>query len=147
MTVSHFQLKFKNDPFWPKLTQIWPKFGYIWLYRSSVCPLVPSLSRSPFITFSETLLLVRTWKGGKNVFLIIFIFFPFLAKNYPKLPILTSNSQNRYFSLQFRNFFLLSLVYVVLTFFVSRRSRWRPKDSRPYVRPSRCCSKTVHYFF
>ena len=36
-------------------------------------------------------------------------------------------------------------------FLVSRRSRWRPKDSRPYVRAcvrmSRCCSKTVHYFF
>ena len=26
--------KFKNYPFWPKLTQIWPKFGHIWLYQS-----------------------------------------------------------------------------------------------------------------
>ena len=34
---------------------------------------------------------------------------------------------------------------------VSRRSRWRPKNSRPsvrlFVRASRGCSKTVHYFF
>ena len=28
MTVSLFCRKFKNDPFWPKLTQIWPKFGH-----------------------------------------------------------------------------------------------------------------------
>ena len=27
MTVSLLCLKFKNDPFWPKLTQIWPKYG------------------------------------------------------------------------------------------------------------------------
>ena len=38
-----------------------------------------------------------------------------------------------------------------LGFLVSRRSRWRPKDSRPYVRTcvrtSRGFWKTVHYFF
>ena len=27
MMFSHFLGKFKNGPFWPKLTQIWPKFG------------------------------------------------------------------------------------------------------------------------
>ena len=26
--------KFKNGHFWPKLTQIWPKFGLIWLYQA-----------------------------------------------------------------------------------------------------------------
>ena len=34
MTFSHFLGKFKNGPFWPKLTQIWPKFGHIWLYQA-----------------------------------------------------------------------------------------------------------------
>ena len=34
MTVSLFCRKFKNDPFWPKFTQIWPKFGHIWLYET-----------------------------------------------------------------------------------------------------------------
>ena len=29
MTFSHFLGKFKNGPFWPKLTQIWPKFGHL----------------------------------------------------------------------------------------------------------------------
>ena len=30
MPVSLFWRKFKNDPFWPKLTQIRPKFGHSW---------------------------------------------------------------------------------------------------------------------
>ena len=34
MTFSHFLGKLKNGPFWPKLTQIWPKFGHIWLYET-----------------------------------------------------------------------------------------------------------------
>ena len=29
MTFLHFLGKFKNGPFWPKLTQIWPKFGHL----------------------------------------------------------------------------------------------------------------------
>ena len=34
MTFSHFLGKFQNGPFWPKMTQIWPKFGHIWLYET-----------------------------------------------------------------------------------------------------------------
>ena len=69
--------KFKNDPFWRKLTQIWPKFGYIFhvKYASpSFCP-------------------IKLYK---------------------------------YKLFYFPHFFSL---------LVSRRSRWRPRDSRPYVRP------------
>ena len=32
--VFAFLGKFQNGPFWPKLTQIWPKFGHIWLYQA-----------------------------------------------------------------------------------------------------------------
>ena len=34
MTFSLFLWNFKNGPFWSKLTQIWPKFGHIWLYET-----------------------------------------------------------------------------------------------------------------
>ena len=34
MTFSYFLGKFKNGPFCPKLTKIWPKFGHIWLYET-----------------------------------------------------------------------------------------------------------------
>ena len=34
MTFSLFLGNFNNGPFWPKLTQIWPKFGHIWLYQA-----------------------------------------------------------------------------------------------------------------
>ena len=34
MAVSLFWRKFKNDPFWPKFTQIWPKFCHIWRYQA-----------------------------------------------------------------------------------------------------------------
>ena len=42
--------------------QNWPKFGHIWLYRSSVSH---NLSLNPFITFSETLELFRFKKAEK----------------------------------------------------------------------------------
>ena len=55
-----FSWKFENGPFWPKLTQIWSKFGHIWLYRLSVCPLVPAFLEVRWLLFPETLQLVRT---------------------------------------------------------------------------------------
>ena len=82
MKGSLFRLKFKNDQFWPKLTQIWPKFGHSG-YRSSICPLVPAFIEVRSLLFPETLQLVRTHKGRKNVsnaFLKNVPFFPFWPK-------------------------------------------------------------------
>ena len=97
--VSIFCRKLKNDPFWPKLTTIWPKFGLICLYRSSVRPLVTALLEVRSLLFSETLQLVRTQKGGKkspSAFLLIFTLLACLAttKTCPKLPFLAPNAQN-----------------------------------------------------
>ena len=44
-----FWWKFKNDPFWPKLSQIWHKFGHIQLY-------LPECSARVFKIFLEKIL-------------------------------------------------------------------------------------------
>ena len=71
------------------MTQIWPEFGHILLYRSSVCFLVPAFLKVRSLLFPETLQLVRTQKGGKN-FPSAFLknpILPILVKNCPKLAI------------------------------------------------------------
>ena len=81
---------------------------------------VTLLLENSLLLFSETLQLVRAFKRDKNVpraFLIIFDVLFILVKNCSELAFLAPNSQNG-------------------GFLVSRRSRWRPKDSRPSVRPS-----------
>ena len=82
------------------------------LVRTSVSPLVRSfvtafLEILPLL-FSETLQLVRTQKGGKNVpsaFLIIFTVLAILAKNCPILAFLAQNAQKRRCVRPFGNIF------------------------------------------
>ena len=83
-----------------KIVPIFSKFYYIWLYRSSVCPLVSVFLEVHSLIFPETLQLVRTGKGGKNVpsaFLKEFRF-ALLAKNCVKFAILGNMPQNGGFS-------------------------------------------------
>ena len=67
------------------------------------------------LLFSETLQLVRTQKGGKNVpsaFLIIFNVLAILAKNCPKLPFLAQNDQKwRFFAFLSKSVHQNSLIF------------------------------------
>ena len=88
MTFSHFLGKFKNGPFWPKLTQIWPKFGHFGQKLSKIGVFGPKCRKNGgFSHFS------------RNPFISISYFFVFLKKKNKK-------KIKKFFQNFFRKFFL-----------------------------------------
>ena len=98
------------------------------------------------LLFSETLQLVRACKREKNVPNAFLIIFTVLAKNWPKLAIWLDvwkspfKGWKSWKKPESRCF--LSLDEVVGNLRIHVRA-----CVRTCVRMSRCCSKTVHYFF
>ena len=120
------------------MTQIWPKFGDgpIWpkngfLVRRMLIRKNLEFSPRPFVTafleihpllFSETLQLVRTQKGGKNVpsaFLIIFTVLAILAKNCPKWAFLAQSDKKIF----------LRTTHQIFLIFCSKHSLWSRKKN------------------